>query len=89
METEEALSLLKALLAHSTEPRFEYRHKCEAGDVVIWDTQCLPHKANGDYPSRRARRGKIAHVLFRCGHRPGHAAFIVPLVVGERDKRSV
>jgi alpha-ketoglutarate-dependent taurine dioxygenase len=55
METEEALSLLEELLAHSTEPRFEYRHKWQAGDVVIWDNRCLLHKANGDYPVTQVR----------------------------------
>jgi alpha-ketoglutarate-dependent taurine dioxygenase len=55
METEEALSLLEELLAHSTEPRFEYRHRWKAGDVVIWDNRCLLHKANGDYPVTQTR----------------------------------
>jgi Taurine catabolism dioxygenase TauD, TfdA family len=53
METEEALALLDELLAHSTESRFEYRHRWKAGDTVIWNNRCLLHKANGDY-SRRA-----------------------------------
>jgi len=55
METEEALALLDELLAHSTEPRFEYRHRWKAGDTVIWDNRCLLHKANGDYPVAQVR----------------------------------
>ena len=55
METEEALALLDELLAHSTELRFEYRHKWKAGDTVIWDNRCLLHKANGDYPVAQVR----------------------------------
>jgi taurine dioxygenase len=55
VEEPEALSLLDALLAHSTQLRFEYRHKWQAGDVVIWDNRCLMHKANGDYPVEEVR----------------------------------
>jgi alpha-ketoglutarate-dependent taurine dioxygenase len=55
METGEALGLLDELLAHATEPRFEYRHKWKAGDTVIWDNRCLLHKANGDYPVAQVR----------------------------------
>jgi taurine dioxygenase len=55
MEPEGALALLDELLAHSTEPRFEYRHKWKAGDTVIWDNRCLLHKANGDYPVAQTR----------------------------------
>ena len=55
METGKALVLLDELLAHSTQPRFEYRHKWKTGDVVIWDNRCLLHKANGDYPVTQVR----------------------------------
>jgi taurine dioxygenase len=55
MESTEALALLDKLLAHSTQPRFEYRHKWKAGDTVIWDNRCLLHKANGDYPVTEVR----------------------------------
>lgn len=46
---DEALSLLDDLLAHATQPQYEYRHRWEVGDLVIWDNRCLMHKANGDY----------------------------------------
>jgi taurine dioxygenase len=55
IESTEALTLLDELLAHSTQPRFEYRHKWRAGDAVIWDNRCLLHKANGDYPVTEVR----------------------------------
>lgn len=55
LATGEALELLDALLAHATSPQFEYRHRWQAGDVVIWDNRCLLHKANGDYPVTEAR----------------------------------
>lgn len=51
----EALPLLDQLLAHATQPRFEYRHKWRPGDVVIWDNRRLLHKANGDYPVDQVR----------------------------------
>ena len=55
LEEREALPLLDELLEHSTQPRFEYRHKWKTGDVVIWDNRCLMHKANGDYPVAEVR----------------------------------
>jgi taurine dioxygenase len=55
METDETLALLDQLLAHSRQPRFEYRHKWRPGDTVIWDNRCLLHKANGDYPVSQVR----------------------------------
>jgi taurine dioxygenase len=55
MEDAEALPLLDELLEHSTQSKFEYRHKWKSGDVVIWDNRCLMHKANGDYPVAQVR----------------------------------
>jgi taurine dioxygenase len=55
MEASEALPLLDRLLEHSTQLKFEYRHKWSSGDVVIWDNRCLMHKANGDYPVDQVR----------------------------------
>jgi taurine dioxygenase len=55
MDDSEALPLLSELLAHSTQLKFEYRHKWKSGDVVIWDNRCLMHKANGDYPVDQVR----------------------------------
>jgi len=55
MDDAEALPLLDDLLAHATQPRFEYRHKWLPGDVVIWDNRRLLHKANGDYPVEQVR----------------------------------
>jgi taurine dioxygenase len=55
MDDAEALPLLDKLLEHSTQLKFQYRHKWNAGDVVIWDNRCLMHKANGDYPVGEVR----------------------------------
>ncbi len=55
MDREEGHQLIDDLVAHSTQPRFVYRHKWRRGDIVIWDNRCLMHKANGDY-AEGARR---------------------------------
>ncbi|MDD9917823.1 MAG: TauD/TfdA family dioxygenase [Rhodospirillaceae bacterium] len=49
MAEADALDLLNELLSHATEERFQYRHKWQPGDLVMWDNRCLLHKANGDY----------------------------------------
>jgi alpha-ketoglutarate-dependent taurine dioxygenase len=51
----EALRLLDELLAHATQPQYEYRHKWQPGDMVMWDNRCLLHKANGDYDMTQTR----------------------------------
>lgn len=55
MERDASDALLDRLIAHATEPRFQYRHKWQAGDIVIWDNRATMHKANADYP-QGARR---------------------------------
>ena len=55
MEESEALSLLDALLAHATQEKYQYRHRWQPGDLVLWDNRCLLHKANGDYDMRQVR----------------------------------
>lgn len=55
MDHKEALPLLDDLLAHATADRFQYRHRWEPGDLVIWDNRCLLHKANGDYDMAQVR----------------------------------
>jgi taurine dioxygenase len=55
LDHKEALPLLDELLDHATAPRFQYRHKWEPGDLVMWDNRCLLHKANGDYDMRETR----------------------------------
>ena len=55
MEEADALSLLDDLLAHATQPQFEYRHQWRPGDMVMWDNRCLLHKANGDYDMEQVR----------------------------------
>jgi taurine dioxygenase len=55
LDHKEALPLLDELLEHATAPRFQYRHKWQSGDVVMWDNRCLLHQANGDYDMNEVR----------------------------------
>ena len=55
LDHKEALPLLDELLAHATHERFQYRHRWQPGDLVIWDNRCLLHKANGDYDMGETR----------------------------------
>ena len=49
MEEADALDLLNELLQHAIQEQFQYRHKWQPGDLVMWDNRCLLHKANDDY----------------------------------------
>jgi len=53
MEDEEAFSLINQLMAHATQPKYEYRHKWRLGDVVMWDNRSVMHQANADYTEPR------------------------------------
>ncbi|MGI9421702.1 MAG: TauD/TfdA dioxygenase family protein [Hyphomicrobiaceae bacterium] len=55
MEESEALDLLDSLLKHSTQEKYQYRHRWRVGDLVMWDNRCLLHKANGDYDHSQTR----------------------------------
>jgi len=55
MAQDEALQLLDELLEHATQPCYEYRHRWQDGDLVMWDNRCLLHKANGDYDMSQNR----------------------------------
>jgi taurine dioxygenase len=55
MAENDALGLLDQLLSHATQPRYEYRHRWQEGDMVMWDNRCLLHKANGDYDMGQMR----------------------------------
>lgn len=55
MEDEEAIALLGELMTHSTQKKYEYRHKWVLGDMVIWDNRSVMHQANGDYNMKEVR----------------------------------
>ena len=45
MDDDEALDLLDALKAHSTQDKYRYTHEYQVGDVIVWDNAQLLHKA--------------------------------------------
>lgn len=55
MPDDEARALIKRLSDHIIRPEFRYRHRWEAGDLVIWDNCVVQHIALRDYewPQRR------------------------------------
>jgi taurine dioxygenase len=55
MADAEALSLIKDLMAHATQPKYEYRHQWRHGDMVIWDNRSVMHQANPDYDMAERR----------------------------------
>jgi taurine dioxygenase len=55
MERGAAEALIALLLRHLADPRFEYRHRWRAGDVVLWDNRTVLHKANRDVPPGERR----------------------------------
>jgi taurine dioxygenase len=65
MAESEALTLLDDLLAHATQLQYEYRHRWQPGDLMMWDNRCLLHKANGDYDMNRTRY--LYRIMLRGG----------------------
>jgi taurine dioxygenase len=55
MPAEAAQALLDELLAHSTQPQFQYAHKWRLHDVLIWDNRCALRAATFDYDFSRER----------------------------------
>jgi taurine dioxygenase len=55
MEDEDALALIGDLMQHSTQKKYEYRHKWCYGDWVIWDNRSVMHQANPDYDMNERR----------------------------------
>lgn len=58
MPDDEALSLLRELAAHSTQPRYQHRVSHGVGDVVAWDNASVLHSATLTAPkhARTLRR---------------------------------
>jgi taurine dioxygenase len=46
--------LLAELLVYASAQR-RYRHKWQAGDIVIWDNRCTVHSAAGGHSSNERR----------------------------------
>ena len=55
MEDKDALALIADLMQHSTQKKYEYRHKWRNGDWVMWDNRSVMHQANPDYDMNERR----------------------------------
>ncbi|MEM8971371.1 MAG: TauD/TfdA family dioxygenase [Pseudomonadota bacterium] len=56
MSEDEALPLIKRLSDHIVKPDFQYHHKWQIGDVLMWDNCAVQHVVNRDYEFPRDRR---------------------------------
>lgn len=69
MDDAQTLRLVKELMTHATQPKYEYRHVWRHGDMVIWDNRSVLHKANGDYDMREGE-GRLMYRLMLKGPVP-------------------
>jgi taurine dioxygenase len=72
MADRDALALIDKLMAHATQPRYEYRHKWHAGDMVIWDNRSVMHQANADYDM--SERRYLYRLMLKAKCRPDRQA---------------
>lgn len=49
MPADQGFRLIDELYDHATQPKYEYRHQWQAGDMVIWDNRSVMHQANADF----------------------------------------
>ena len=56
MPDDEALALIQRLSDHVVKPQFQYHHKWQIGDVLMWDNCAVQHVVNRDYEFPRDRR---------------------------------
>lgn len=52
---EDSDALLDELYEFAFQPQFQYRHRWQAGDLVVWDNRCTMHRANPDYDLAQRR----------------------------------
>ena len=55
LDDEAGYDLIEQLYTHATQPRYEYRHRWQVGDLVIWDNRSVLHQANADYDPEEYR----------------------------------
>ena len=61
MDQSEALTLIEELASFVIKPQFQYRHKWEVGDLLIWDNCSVQHVVDRNYDFPMDRR-----MLHRC-----------------------
>ena len=67
MDREEGDALLDRLYAHCDQPRFQYSHRWQPGDVLIWDNRSALHQATFDFDQSQRR---YLHRIMLRGDRP-------------------
>jgi taurine dioxygenase len=55
MPPDESTALMEELFTHMVAPDAQYRHKWQAGDLIIWDNRASLHAATGGYPPDEKR----------------------------------
>ncbi len=55
VDTAQSAALIEELASVTGSTEGDYRHKWQAGDVVLWDNRCSIHCATGDYPVNERR----------------------------------
>lgn len=55
MDRDESDALLDELFDHVTQPKYQYHHEWQVGDVLLWDNRCLMHSVNMDFPVGQPR----------------------------------
>jgi len=55
VDSQESDALIAELAQRTGSTDGDYRHKWQAGDVVLWDNRCSIHCATGDYPVNERR----------------------------------
>lgn len=66
MPRDESDALLLRLFEHQEQPQFQYEHRWQKGDLLMWDNRCTLH-ARRDFPATHLR--KLRRVTIR-GERP-------------------
>ena len=63
----ESDALLDKLYEFAFQPQFQYRHRWQPGDMVVWDNRCTMHRANADYDLSQPR---VMHRIMLEGEVP-------------------
>jgi taurine dioxygenase len=66
MRVDESKALLDFLFKHMTQAEYVYRHRWQAGTVVMWDNRCVVHYAEGGYAGHR----RLMYRTTLAGERP-------------------
>lgn len=67
MADEDAMMLIDELTAFATEDRFVYRHRWQAGDLLMWDNRCTMHQVT---PYDRTVQRRVMHRTALAGLEP-------------------